>query len=132
MLILYLILFHPSMLDVQTERLSSMCCVPDLFKIICRLERKFGIFSKLDACSFVANIYDDGNLVSIVTDCSPHATHVAGIAAAFHPDEPLLNGVAPGAQLISCKIGDTRLGSMETGTGLVRALIAAVEVITLP
>uniref|UniRef100_A0A0D3F8K4 tripeptidyl-peptidase II n=1 Tax=Oryza barthii TaxID=65489 RepID=A0A0D3F8K4_9ORYZ len=92
-----------------------------------RLERKFGIFSKLDACSFVANIYDDGNLVSIVTDCSPHATHVAGIAAAFHPDEPLLNGVAPGAQLISCKIGDTRLGSMETGTGLVRALIAAVE-----
>ncbi|KAL6911947.1 hypothetical protein ACP4OV_000752 [Aristida adscensionis] len=92
-----------------------------------RLEQKFGIFSKLDACSFVTNVYDDGNLVSIVTDCSPHATHVAGIAAAFHPDEPLLNGVAPGAQLISCKIGDTRLGSMETGTGLVRALIAAVE-----
>uniref|UniRef100_M8AQP4 tripeptidyl-peptidase II n=1 Tax=Aegilops tauschii TaxID=37682 RepID=M8AQP4_AEGTA len=92
-----------------------------------RIERKFGIFSKLDACSFVANVYDDGNLVSIVTDCSPHATHVAGIAAAFHPEEPVLNGVAPGAQLISCRIGDTRLGSMETGTGLVRALIAAVE-----
>ncbi|KAM0869156.1 hypothetical protein ACQ4PT_040859 [Festuca glaucescens] len=51
-----------------------------------RIERKFGIFSKLDACSFVANVYDDGNLVSIVTDCSPHATHVAGIAAAFHPE----------------------------------------------
>ncbi|KAJ1399212.1 Tripeptidyl-peptidase II domain [Sesbania bispinosa] len=92
-----------------------------------RIERKYGVFSKLDACTFVVNVYNDGNVLSIVTDCSPHATHVAGIAAAFHPKEPLLNGVAPGAQLISCKIGDSRLGSMETGTGLIRALIAAVE-----
>ncbi|KAF3340242.1 tripeptidyl-peptidase 2 [Carex littledalei] len=92
-----------------------------------RLERKYGIFSKLDACSFVTNVYNEGNVVSIVTDCSPHATHVAGITAAYHPEETLLNGVAPGAQLISCKIGDSRLGSMETGTGLTRALIAAVE-----
>ncbi|KAG8652896.1 tripeptidyl-peptidase 2 isoform X2 [Manihot esculenta] len=92
-----------------------------------RTERKYGVFSKLDACSFVLNIYDEGNVLSIVTDSSLHGTHVAGIATAFHPKEPLLNGVAPGAQLISCKIGDSRLGSMETGTGLTRALIAAVE-----
>ncbi|KAG5100334.1 hypothetical protein JHK82_045386 [Glycine max] len=90
-------------------------------------ERKYGIFSKLDACTFVVNVFSDGNVLSIVTDCSAHATHVAGIATAFHPKEPLLNGVAPGAQIISCKIGDSRLGSMETGTGLIRALIAAVE-----
>lgn len=92
-----------------------------------RKERKFGIFSKLDACTFVTNVYEKGNILSIVTDCSPHGTHVAGIATAFHPEEPLLNGVAPGAQIVSCKIGDTRIGSMETGTGLTRALIAAVE-----
>ncbi|TKY45199.1 Tripeptidyl-peptidase 2 [Spatholobus suberectus] len=92
-----------------------------------RTERKYGVFSKLDACTFVVNVYSDGDVLSVVTDCSPHATHVAGIATAFHPKEPLLNGVAPGAQIISCKIGDSRLGSMETGTGLIRALIAAVE-----
>ncbi|KAK7343691.1 hypothetical protein VNO77_12634 [Canavalia gladiata] len=92
-----------------------------------RTERKYGVFSKLDACTYVVNVYDNGNVLSMVTDSSPHGTHVAGIAAAFHPEEPLLNGVAPGAQLISCKIGDSRLGSMETGTGLTRAMIAAVE-----
>lgn len=92
-----------------------------------RTERKYGVFSKLDACTFVANVYNEGNILSIVTDCSPHGTHVAGIASAFHPKEPLLNGVAPGAQIISCKIGDSRLGSMETGTGLTRALIAVVQ-----
>ncbi|CAN0902776.1 Tripeptidyl-peptidase 2 [Linum grandiflorum] len=92
-----------------------------------RIERKFGVFSTVDACTAVLNIYDEGNILSIVTDSSPHGTHVSGIATAFHPEEPLLNGIAPGAQIISCKIGDSRLGSMETGTGLTRALIAAVE-----
>lgn len=53
---------------------------------MCRIEQKFGIFSKLDACSFVTNVYNEGNVVSIVTDCSPHGTHVSGIAAAFHPE----------------------------------------------
>lgn len=58
----------------------------------------------------------------------PYALHMMFLDCNIDIQEPLLNGVAPGAQIISCKIGDSRLGSMETGTGLIRALIAAVEV----
>nr|AFN53634.1 tripeptidyl peptidase II [Linum usitatissimum] len=49
-----------------------------------RIERKFGVFSTVDACTAVLNIYDEGNILSIVTDSSPHGTHVSGIATAFH------------------------------------------------
>ncbi|GLI68325.1 hypothetical protein VaNZ11_012720 [Volvox africanus] len=89
------------------------------------LERQYGTFSELDSCNFVLNMLDEGRTLSIVVDCGAHGTHVAGITAAHFPDDPGSNGIAPGAQIISCKIGDTRLGSMETGTGVVRGLIAA-------
>lgn len=49
------------------------------------------MFSKLDACTFVANVYDEGNVLSVVTDSSPHGTHVAGIATAFNPEVPIFN-----------------------------------------
>jgi len=55
-------------------------------RLNCRIERGYGIFSRIDACSYVLNIFDDGNVLSIVTDCSPHGTHVAGITAAHHPE----------------------------------------------
>ncbi|KAK9809052.1 hypothetical protein WJX72_008467 [[Myrmecia] bisecta] len=91
------------------------------------IERQYATFSAEDACNFACNIYEAGRVLSIVVDAGAHGTHVAGITAAYHPKDPSLNGIAPGAQIISCKIGDTRLGSMETGVGLTRGLIAVLE-----
>lgn len=92
-----------------------------------RHKQQFRRFSDEDAFNFGVNIYDDGAILSIVTDTGAHGTHVAGIVSAYHPENPECNGVAPGAQIVSLKIGNTRLGSMETGAGLVRALIEAVK-----
>ncbi|KAJ9052337.1 hypothetical protein DSO57_1035213 [Entomophthora muscae] len=72
-------------------------------------------------------VYDEGNLVSLVSSAGTHATHVAGILASHHPDEPQLDGVAPGAQIISLKIGESRLGSMETQVGLTRAIAVMAQ-----
>ncbi|CAI7931005.1 unnamed protein product, partial [Closterium sp. NIES-54] len=51
-----------------------------------RLERQHAIFSPMDACGFAVNIYDEGAVLSIVTEASAHGTHVAGIVAACHPE----------------------------------------------
>ena len=61
-----------------------------------KAERQFGTFSAQDGCNFVCNIYEEGDVLSIVVDSGSHGTHVAGITAAHQPGNPSLNGIAPG------------------------------------
>ncbi|TDH66684.1 uncharacterized protein CCR75_007853 [Bremia lactucae] len=90
-------------------------------------ERQYATFSTESQLNFVLNIYDNGNVLSIVNDVGAHGTHVAGIVAAYYPDQIECNGVAPGAQIVAVKIGDARLGSMETTSALSRAILAVMD-----
>ncbi len=92
-----------------------------------RTEREWDTFGDETLLNFAVNIYEDGALLSIVADCGSHGTHVAGTVAAFDPDHPELNGMAPGAQIIGVKIGDTRLGSSSVETGESRGIVASLE-----
>ncbi len=83
--------------------------------------------TKEDNLNVSVNVHDDGNVVEIVSICSSHGTHVASIAAANFPDNPDKNGLAPGAQVIAVTIGDGRLGSMETGSALIRAMAFVMQ-----
>jgi len=111
-----------SVIDLdESGDLTGSVVLTDYFR-----EHQISTFGHNSMLNFAINIYEEGNVLSIVTSGS-HGTHVAGILGACYPDSPELNGIAPGVQIVSMKIGDTRLGTMETGTALVRAAIHAIR-----
>lgn len=72
--------------------------------------------------TYCVTIHNNGKLLEICVPSATHGSHVANIAAAHFPDEPEKNGLAPGAQIISMCIGDSRVGNNETGQALTRAV----------
>ncbi len=90
-------------------------------------EQQYTSFGERSQLNLSVNVYDEGRRLSIVAVSGAHGTHVAGIVAAYEPDHPERSGVAPGAQIVSVKIGDNRIGGMETGRALVRGLRAVID-----
>ena len=70
----------------------------------------FASFGDTPFTNFGVQVYDAGRLLSIVTVSGDHGTHVAAIAASHFPDERGRDGIAPGARILSIKVGDQRNG----------------------
>lgn len=77
--------------------------------------------------NFGVKYYDNGDITCLVFESGSHGTHVSGIIAANFPDNPEKNGIAPNAQIVSLKIGDSRLSGLETVEALIRAFNEIVD-----
>lgn len=67
------------------------------------------------------------NGADLLTVSGSHGSHVASIIASQHKDQPELNGVAPGVEIVSLRIGDPRVSGMETHQALLRASKAIID-----
>ncbi|MDA7916647.1 S8 family serine peptidase [Opitutaceae bacterium] len=88
---------------------------------------EFGTFDEHTNATYAVQVYEEGALLSIVTMSGAHGTHVASITASNFPDDPARNGVAPGAQILSIKIGDIRVGGGSYGPSERRAIATAAR-----
>ena len=88
---------------------------------------EYASFPDYVAMNFGVAVYQDGNLLSIVTTSGSHGTHVASIASANFPEQPDLNGIAPGAKILSIRMGDTRIHGSSVYTGETRATAIAAQ-----
>ncbi|KAJ1940862.1 hypothetical protein FBU59_003681, partial [Linderina macrospora] len=73
-----------------------------------KLTGQVGMLSRRFLVPYTLNFYDQGQILSIVTCSIDHGTGVAGILAAYDPDNAQNNGVAPGAQLVSIQVAGYR------------------------
>ena len=64
----------------------------------------------------------DGKRVRLLFDGNGHGTHVAGIVAGSDGGGCTLSGLAPGARILSIKIGNSRYGGPTTNLSILRAL----------
>lgn len=76
--------------------------------------RKFVKLGNKQSLTTAVSLSNNGSSLAVVFDDGSHGTHVAGIATGYDPKG--LQGVAPGAQIISLKIGDNRLSGGSTTT----------------
>ncbi|MCZ6817596.1 MAG: S8 family serine peptidase, partial [Planctomycetota bacterium] len=74
--------------------------------------------AQLPQLTCAINVFPRKRLVVVHFDDGGHGTHVAGIAAGYRINgQDRFNGVAPGAKIMSLKIGDNRLSGGATTTG---------------
>lgn len=87
----------------------------------------YGSFGDVTFATFGVQVYAGGDLLSVVTVGGAHGTHVASIAAGHSPKDPGRDGIAPGARILSIKIGDIRSGGSSYNTSELRALALSAQ-----